>query len=191
MVLVFSETNLGKVRLTWDMSLGMNTRITSAVIWLVLGLGVAACQGELHTGREGPDGATPEASVDAGVCPAGQVLRYEQPGCDSEAKPVCGPSMQDACFRPVCSCRGETISRCDFADEPFAAFGECATRNDGGYQPRLFGDWRWANPLPQGNRLTGTWGSSPNDVWGVGDLGTIIHWDGSAWAPVANDTPEG
>jgi hypothetical protein len=63
-------------------------------------------------------------------CPPGQVLRYENPGCDGEAKAVCGPSSQDACLRPVCSCRGMTVSRCDYATEPFRSFGPCAS--DGG-----------------------------------------------------------
>jgi len=29
--------------------------------------------------------------------------------------------------------------------------------------------------------LRSVWGSSPTDVWAVGDNGTIIHWDGSEW----------
>jgi hypothetical protein len=76
--------------------------------------------------RDGPV----DASYDAGPCPAGQVLRYETPGCGAEARPVCGSPQQDACFRAVCSCRGVTISRCDYAPEPFAHFGACAF--DGG-----------------------------------------------------------
>jgi hypothetical protein len=61
----------------------------------------------------------------SGTCPEGQVLRYESPGCGADAKPVCGSKSQDACYRAVCSCRGETISRCDYATEPFAYFGIC------------------------------------------------------------------
>lgn len=29
--------------------------------------------------------------------------------------------------------------------------------------------------------LNGAWGSSDKDVWGVGDYGAIIHWNGSFW----------
>ena len=29
--------------------------------------------------------------------------------------------------------------------------------------------------------LNGVWGTSPEDVWVVGDHGTILHWDGKAW----------
>lgn len=49
------------------------------------------------------------------------------------------------------------------------------------------GGWTWLNPLPQGNRLRDVWGTSPNNVYAVGDVGTIMHYDGSAWQVV--DTP--
>jgi len=29
--------------------------------------------------------------------------------------------------------------------------------------------------------LNAVWGSSPEDVWAVGDRGTIVHWDGTKW----------
>ena len=32
--------------------------------------------------------------------------------------------------------------------------------------------------------LRGVWGSGVNDVWAVGDQGTILRWNGSAWSPV-------
>lgn len=35
------------------------------------------------------------------------------------------------------------------------------------------GDTVWA--------LNAVWGSSPEDVWAVGDRGTIVHWDGNQW----------
>jgi len=82
------------------------------------------------------DGATTDGAhdgiYDAGACPAGQVLRYEAPGCGLDAKPVCGSGTQDACYRAVCSCKGVTISRCDYAPEPFAAFGVCSSTDGGG-----------------------------------------------------------
>src|SRR2546426_2942663 len=49
--------------------------------------------------------------------------------------------------------------------------------------------WCWSNPLPQGNPLTSVWGSASTDVWAVGYGGTILHWDGSAWAGVPSGTP--
>lgn len=45
-------------------------------------------------------------------------------------------------------------------------------------------DWCWQNPLPHGNTLYGVWGSSPRDVWTVGQEGFVAHHDGSGWARV-------
>lgn len=52
--------------------------------------------------------------------------------------------------------------------------------------PRLCnGDgWCWMNPLPQGNTLRAIWGTSANDVWAVGDAGTILHYDGATWVSI-------
>ena len=44
--------------------------------------------------------------------------------------------------------------------------------------------WAWDNPRPQGNDLLGVWGSGPNDVFGVGGEGTIVHFDGIVWTPL-------
>lgn len=33
-------------------------------------------------------------------------------------------------------------------------------------------------------RLTGVYAIAPNDVYAVGDNGTMVHYDGSAWTPV-------
>ncbi|MFO0580102.1 MAG: hypothetical protein U1A78_39515 [Polyangia bacterium] len=41
--------------------------------------------------------------------------------------------------------------------------------------------WCWDNPLPQGNHLRKVWGTAANNLWAIGDLGTILHWDGTAW----------
>lgn len=35
--------------------------------------------------------------------------------------------------------------------------------------------------------LTSVWGSGPSDVWAVGSGGTIIHYDGAAWAITPTD----
>lgn len=41
--------------------------------------------------------------------------------------------------------------------------------------------WCWETPLPQGNTLNAVWAFSERDVWAVGGLGTIFHYDGTAW----------
>lgn len=39
----------------------------------------------------------------------------------------------------------------------------------------------WVHPTPQGNPLRAIWGSGRNDVWAVGDRGTVIHWNGQSF----------
>ncbi|MBX3198713.1 MAG: hypothetical protein KF894_11305 [Labilithrix sp.] len=36
--------------------------------------------------------------------------------------------------------------------------------------------------VESGDMLTGVWGSSTSDVWAIGSGGTILHYDGKAWA---------
>jgi hypothetical protein len=50
------------------------------------------------------------------------------------------------------------------------------------------GSWCWENPLPQGNGLNAVWSTSPSDAWAVGNAGTILRWNGSAWSSVASGT---
>ncbi|MCA9664048.1 MAG: hypothetical protein KC503_00625 [Myxococcales bacterium] len=39
--------------------------------------------------------------------------------------------------------------------------------------------WCWENPLPMGDRLLAVWGVSADDLWVVGDRGTLVHYVGS------------
>lgn len=43
---------------------------------------------------------------------------------------------------------------------------------------------------PTANALHGVWGSSANEVWAVGDKGTILFYDGARWAPVTSPTTD-
>ena len=57
------------------------------------------------------------------------------------------------------------------------------------FQPRLCqSSWCWYNPLPQGNVLSGLWGTSASDIWAVGDFGTAMHYDGKTWTLVNSNT---
>ena len=55
-------------------------------------------------------------------------------------------------------------------------FGAIAAGQDG---------WTWQNPPPQGNHLNGIWGSSARNIFAVGEAGTIIHSDGTAWSTMS------
>ena len=48
--------------------------------------------------------------------------------------------------------------------------------------------WHWDNPLPRGNALNAVWGAGPADVFAVGDYGTILHYDGTAWKKMTSGT---
>src|SRR5262245_59319096 len=52
------------------------------------------------------------------------------------------------------------------------------------------GGWCWENQTPHGFSMADMWAAAPNDVWGVGGGGLILHWDGTTWAPVASGTTE-
>ena len=57
------------------------------------------------------------------------------------------------------------------------------------FQPRLCqSSWCWYNPLPQGNALSGMWGSSASDIWAVGDFGTAMHYNGQTWSLINTNT---
>jgi hypothetical protein len=42
----------------------------------------------------------------------------------------------------------------------------------------------WSNPKPQGNPIKSLWAVAPNDVWAVGDVGLMLHYDGTEWRKV-------
>jgi hypothetical protein len=42
--------------------------------------------------------------------------------------------------------------------------------------------------IPTTNAIRDIWGTSPSDVFAVGDNGTILHYDGSVWSAMASGT---
>jgi hypothetical protein len=50
--------------------------------------------------------------------------------------------------------------------------------------------WAWQNPLPQGNDLRGISGRSGDDIFAVGEAGTIMHYNGATWTPMLSGTTE-
>lgn len=49
----------------------------------------------------------------------------------------------------------------------------------------------WSTPKPQGNAIKSMWAVAPNDVWAVGDVGLLLHYDGSSWKKVSLGLTEG
>lgn len=50
------------------------------------------------------------------------------------------------------------------------------------------GDWQWQNTFPTTNTLYGIWGAGSNNVFAVGENGTIIHYNGNSWSPMNSGT---
>ena len=48
--------------------------------------------------------------------------------------------------------------------------------------------WCWESPLPQGNDLSAVWGVAPDAVWTVGDVGSILYWNGTRWGATPSGT---
>jgi hypothetical protein len=72
----------------------------------------------------------------------------------------------------------------------FLTTAVAAAQNSGSGQMISADYWAWQNPLPQGNDLKGVWGSSSSDVYAVGNLGTILHYNGNAWTGVLIGTDD-
>lgn len=60
-----------------------------------------------------------------------------------------------------------------------------AVSTGGGVSQTVDGGDTWTE-VPSGVTVTlrGVWGSAANDVWAVGDGGTVIRWNGTSWATV-------
>lgn len=46
----------------------------------------------------------------------------------------------------------------------------------------------WSRPAPQGETLRAAWAASPDDVWLVGDHGSLLHYDGASFT--SHNLPE-
>lgn len=65
-----------------------------------------------------------------------------------------------------------------------------ATELQASFIPELCGTagWCWRWPLPQGNVIGGVFGLSEQDIWLVGDAGTVLRFDGRQLTAVASGT---
>lgn len=65
--------------------------------------------------------------------------------------------------------------------------GESLTAVNAAFTPRrpcTTSGFCWLNPLPSGFELNGIHGFSATDIWVVGAGGTVMHYNGQAWAPL-------
>lgn len=86
---------------------------------------------------------------------------------------------------PACYCSHHRPDEAPDAPSVDAGSVDALVPQDAGTPPAT---WRWSSPEPQGNELASVWGFAPDDVWAVGENGTILHFDGTSWAPSASGT---
>jgi hypothetical protein len=61
------------------------------------------------------------------------------------------------------------VAACPRGGQPATGADAAGVENDAGVSPDGgSAEWRWVNPLTQGNTVKGLWGSSADDVWAVG-----------------------
>ena len=86
---------------------------------------------------------------------------------------------------PRIDCRNMTL-QCDNRQVCNQTTGACEAKPLPPRLPSLGGACMdsgvcWENPTPQGNDLYGVWGLSPTDLWMVGNIGTVLRYDGARW----------
>lgn len=114
-------------------------------------------------GADAGDDAGFDGGVDAGPCVAAT---------------ACPPSAQCGAFDAGCGLTLE-CGEC-FAPE------ECGTvtANQCGLPKLCLQGFCWENPLPQGNTLNAAFAFGPKAVWAVGEVGTVLFWNGEKSALV-------
>jgi hypothetical protein len=88
-------------------------------------------------------------------------------------------------WNPLPSFEGTKVGIFGFAENDFwvvtgDTYGKAAHWNGSVWEEYSF----YPPPVDTVWGLRSVWGSSPSDVWAVGDFGTIIHWDGVEWRKV-------
>ncbi|MDF2696845.1 MAG: hypothetical protein K0S65_5228 [Labilithrix sp.] len=79
------------------------------------------------------------------------------------------------------------------ADAPDATDGGCSddSADCGVQEPSCKAEWCPVTTIPDERiGLSAVWGSGPSDVWVVGAAGSVLHWDGSAWATASAGTTQ-
>lgn len=128
-------------------------------------------------------------------------------GCVSyDATPALCPSPASSCLAPSCEA-GKGCGETPVADgvpcgpatcsEAFRCqAGQCkSVQLSAGAacpQPPLCttDQWCWENPLPQGSRLVAIAGPADDNLWAVGDSGTVLRWNGQQWSRLNSGTSE-
>lgn len=95
---------------------------------------------------------------------------------------ACGPlTLTDNCGT------ARTVTSCGSCAAPSTCGGTGVTGQCG---VPVAGQWSWQWPLPTGESLNAVHAVSRNDAWVVGDMGTILRWNGTKLVPYPSGTKE-
>ncbi len=143
----------------------------------------------LGGGSGGSGGGATSGGANAGGAAAGGVAGGATAGGGAAGGSACVPAV--ACPTGPSAC-GTLDSGCGFELDCWPDSGTRAcpgiTFCGAGVRANLCSGavscvdgWCWENPLPQGNTLNAVWASGASDVWAVGEVGTLLHFNGQYW----------
>lgn len=145
------------------------------------------------------------------VCDDGNRTSFDGCSADCTSAEMCGDGAVDTALGEQCDCgtTGQTVAGCTGPNStdpgascrPDCKLARCGDGtvdpdeicDDGNNQPgdgcRADCAGRWT-AMASGTfaNLQAVWGSSLTDVYAVGEEGTIVHYDGVKWTPVAAPT---
>src|SRR5262249_33082558 len=49
--------------------------------------------------------------------------------------------------------------------------------------------WCWYRPTPSGNTVEAIYATAPDNLWVIGDAGTVLQWNGTSWRSPALPAP--
>lgn len=147
-------------------------------------------------GASGPDGGDARTGIPDGPKDASDSA-VDQPGAEASDAAMDGSPDRAQVDQSVAPDSRADDAR-DAPNEPISPCGACPlglTCGGGGSSdrcgvtltPRAHAfcspdGWCFEKPRPQGNTLRSVYAISANDIWAVGEAGTILHFDGTDWS---------
>lgn len=128
----------------------------------------------------GDDSASGPTSNDGGTGADGSV----DGGTNGDGGPNACPA--DACGGPCGPCAVGKACKVDADCASNACENDVCVQTTGCYSSGFC----WENPRPTGVAFWGIRGTSPNDIWAVGDQEYVLHWNGKHWVVVPSGTDE-
>ena len=129
--------------------------------------------------RSNPDGIDCGSHCEADF-PQGTVIQLSWPSSGGATAtdwglPCEDPYSPNQAIHASCTL---TLTK-SFSSKPTRTWASC---------PQGIPGWCWDSPLPQGNPLSKVVGYDEQNIWTVGQQGTIMKWNGTTWAVQSSGT---